>query len=148
MIQVQESEKLKIVPLIDPDILTAAAHSVADIDVRRFARAILLLQLGVITATCTVDTIVRHSDTAGGTYATIFTATQLLVADDSQIHYLDINLLNPNIKGFLTVTVTVAADVGDGAAILILDQARSEPVPQPADVQEMAGTWATGIFPP
>lgn len=141
------SEVEKIVNVELPDILTAAAHESSEIDTTGFTRACLLVHLGVLEETTTVTVTVSHASASGGSFATLYTATALDVDDDEKIYYLDIDLLNPNINRYLKVTLTVANDVCDGGALMLLSGARREAVSQPDDVAELAGSWATGIVP-
>lgn len=149
MDRAEMSERVKTDVLLAPQSLSAAAHTATDIDVRGFTRALLKLALGAGATGSTIDVVVSHATAAGGTYATLFTATQLTEAggDDDKNHYLDIDLLNPNIRNFLKVVVTVGTDVCLGYLEIELSGARDEPVTQATECEEMAGTWATGIIP-
>lgn len=141
------SEQIKIVPLIKPVSLSVAAHASSVVEWRKFTKAMLLLELGAGAAGSTVDVLVQHADTSGGALSTLFTATQILQANDETTYYLDIDLLNPNVKPFGKITVTVGTDVIVGAVHLLLGGALKEPVTQPSGIDDLAGTWATGIIP-
>jgi len=143
------SEILKVVNVELPDVLTAEAHTSSAIDTQMATGGLLLVDLGVAEAGATVDVVVQHCATSDGSYATLFTATQLTQAgdDDEMIYYLDIDLQNPNINRYLKVVATVGTDVVDGAVLLILFGYRREAVTQPDDVAALAGSWATGIVP-
>jgi len=136
----------KLVSLVRPDALAAADHTASDVDISQFERGLLVIDLGVAGGTSTIDFVLQHADEAGGSYATIFTATQLAQADDEQIHYLSLDLTNPNIKRYLQATLTIGTAAADAAVYLLLSKARREPVTQPSDVVALAGTWATGII--
>jgi hypothetical protein len=142
----QASEFVRIESLVKPDALAAGATTASDIDISQFERGLLILDLGVAGGTSTVDLVVQHADAAGGSYATIFTATQMAVADDETLYYLDLDLTNPNIKRYLQVTLTIGTAAADAAVSLLLTTARTEPVSQPADVSALTGTWAAGIL--
>ena len=143
------SEILKVVNVELPDVLTAEAHTSSAIDTQMAVGGLLLVDLGVAEAGATVDVVVQHCATSDGSYATLFTATQLTQAgdDDEMIYYLDIDFQNPNINRYLKVVTTVGTDVTDGAVLLILFGHRREAVSQPDDVAALAGSWATGIVP-
>lgn len=141
------SERIKTDVLLAPQSLSVAAHTATNISVKGFTRALLKLALGVGAAGSTIDVVVSHATASGGSYATIFTATQLTQAsgDGSQNWYLDIDLLNPNIRTYLQVVVTVGTDVWLGYLEIELSGAREEVVTQATECVAMAGTWATGI---
>lgn len=143
------SENMAVYALQLPDSLAAAPHVLDPVEVCRFTRGQLLLALGEAQAGATVDVIVQHAGAVGGGYTTFFTATQLTQAggDDEAVYYLDLDLLNPNLKPWLRVTVTVGTDAVEGMVMLLLTNPRTEPVTQP-DIVELAGTWATGILVP
>jgi len=147
MNRVNLSEIVKFVNVELPDILTAAAHESAEINTIGFNSAELLVQLGVLEETTTVDVVVSHCATSGGSFATLFTATQVALAGDETVYYLDIDLMNPNINPYLQVTITVGNDVCDGAALMLLGHARREAVTQPSGTSALAGDWASGINP-
>ncbi|MBN2392102.1 MAG: hypothetical protein JXR84_15350 [Anaerolineae bacterium] len=142
------SEHNAVDALLLPQTLTVAAHTATDISVKGYTRAMLKLALGAAASGATIDVVVSHATAAGGTYATLFTATQLTEAggDDEKVHYLDIDLLNPNIRNYLKVVVTVGTDTVLGYLEIELSGAREEAVTQP-DMEALAGTWATGIIP-
>jgi hypothetical protein len=142
---VEGSEILKVVNVELPDVLTAAAHESSEINTTGFARGLLLLHLGVLEATTTVIVTVTHASESGGSFATLYTATALDVDDDEKIYYLDLDLLNPNINPYLKVTITVANDVCDAGAMMILFGANREAVSQPSATSELSGSWASGI---
>jgi len=141
------SEVEKIVNVELPDVLTAGAHESSEIDATGFTRGCLLVYLGVLEATTTVTVTVTHASASGGSFATLYTATALDVDDDEKVYYLDIDLMNPNINPYLKVTLTVANDVCDGGALMLLGGARREAVTQPDDTSELSGSWASGINP-
>lgn len=147
-IRVKASESIKVIDVLRPDAHTAGANSLADVDLSKFTRALFLLNLGVLEATTTITPLIQHADAAGGSYETIWTGDAIAVAADEQIHYLDLNLTNPNIKRYLKITLTGANDAADMSATLLLMGARVEPVSQDDDVDALSGTWATGIAAP
>lgn len=142
------SEREAVEVLLLPQTLTVAAHTVTNILVKGYTRAQLKLALGNAGAGATVDVVVSHATASGGSYATLFTATQLTQAggDDEKVYTLDIDLLNPNIRIYLQVVVTVGTDTVPGYMELVLSGAREEAVTQP-DVDALAGAWASGIIP-
>jgi len=147
MNRVNLSEIAKIINVELPDVLTAAAHESSEINTTTFCSGLLLVTLGVLEAATTVDVVVSHCATSGGSFATLFTATQMDVDDDETVYYLDIDLMNPNINPYLKVTITVGNDVCDGAAVMLLSHARRSAVTQPSGTSALAGSWASGINP-
>lgn len=141
------SEGLFVKQLIQPGTAAVSTITVTDLELREYARAQFVLNLGLVTATGTVDLVVSHADEAGGTYSAIFTATQLAQADQTNIYYLDVNLRNPNLKPFYKVEVTVGTDTADLALTLLANSPRNAAVTQDAKTLDMEGTWTAGLLP-
>ncbi len=143
------TEQYRIVRVAPPDATGVGTVTLDNVDTRGFLQGVFLLDIGVIGATTTIDCTIKQSATSGGTYATIFTATQIVQAGDETTRYLNLNFRNPNFatKPWIQINVVVGTAAGDLGALLILgNPMNSATLTQPAATSALDGTWATDFL--
>ena len=121
------SEKVAVLGVVDPDVLTAAAHTSAYVDAGQFESLMALILAGTLGASGTLDAkLVQATDSAGAgskdiTGKAITQLTQAGTDSDKQAvincRAEELDLANGFSHVALTITVAVASC--DGAGVLL-----------------------------
>ena len=121
------SERAAVLATVDPDVLTAAAHTSDYIDMSKFQRARAIVMAGTLGASATFDAKLVQATDSSGTGSKDITGkaiTQLTQAgsdsDKQAIINLDAMELDlDNGFDFVALTITVATASSDGAGVLL-----------------------------
>ena len=72
------SERLAVVATVDPDVLTAAAHTTDEIDMQKWERVLFIIQAGTLGSSATLDFVVNGGASSNaGSHSTAITGTAI-----------------------------------------------------------------------
>ena len=127
MLNALASETGGIVGVVDPDVLTAAAHSTGWIDASEFETYMAIVQAGTLGSSATLDAKLEQATNSSGTGAKDITGkaiTQLTQAGSDSDKQAIINLRREELDtdndfNHFRLTITVSTASSDGAGIMI-----------------------------
>lgn len=125
---IRPSDRAAVVGVIDPDVLTAAAHSSGWIDMTRWQEIMAIVQVGTLGTNATVDAKIEQATDGSGTGVKDVTGaaiTQLTQAgtDESDKQAIinlfaeDLDADNDFTHARLTITVGTASSDGGGIVL-------------------------------
>jgi len=124
------TEKFAVVATVDPDALTAAQHNSDGVDMKLFESLSVILSVGTLGASATVDMdVTSGSDnvTFGNTVKSITQLTQAGTDSDKQVV---VNVRAEDLTegdSFVRAEVTVAVATSDGAVVILGHNPRYAP---------------------
>lgn len=139
------SDRVRILGVIDPDVQVAGALSSEWVAMADVANLMAIVMVGTMVTASTVDAKLEQATDSGGTGVKDITGkaiTQLTEAgtdDDKQaiINLRPDELDTDNDFTHARLTMTVAVDDSDTAALVLISEARYEPLADLASVDEI-----------
>ena len=121
------SERVAILGTVDPDVLTAAAHTSDYVDMSKFERVMAVVMAGTLGSSATFDAKLVQATDSSGTSSKDITGksiTQLTEAGTDSDKQAIINCMAQELdvdNGFthVALTITVGTASSDGAGVLL-----------------------------
>lgn len=120
------SEKVAICATVDPDVLTAAAHTSDYVDISEFESLMAIIMAGTLGTSATMDAKLVQATDSSGTGSKDITGkaiTQLVKAtDDDKQAIINVRAEELDLANNFThvaVTVTVGTASSDGGAVIL-----------------------------
>jgi len=144
-LNIAPSDRLPILATIDPDVLTAAAHSSDYVDMSKVYSIMAIVLAGELGSSATLDAKLQQATDSSGTSAKDISGkaiTQLTQAGTDADKQAIINCRADELdtaNGFTHVklVITVGTASSDGAGLIIGTDARHEPAADLASVDEV-----------
>ena len=117
------SEAAAVIAVLDPDSYVAGTHTVSDIDMSKFHNVLVILSVGDMASTSTVDLNVKSDSASGGSYATtIASITQLTEAGSDDDKQVLVNIRSADLaegQRYLEVNLVVAAAASECSVVVL-----------------------------
>lgn len=134
------SDRSRVMAVVDPDVLTAAAYSSGWVDVNEFDSFMAIAFAGTLGTNATFDVKIEES-ISGASIQDLKTATQLTQAGtDESDQQVIINVRQDEVSdGYnqIRLTITVGTASSDGGGVLLGYDARYEPETDSTTVAEI-----------
>lgn len=134
MAQERFSELLAVVATIDPDAATAATYTSDVVDMLNFRRLLVILQVGEMQATSTIDLTIKGDTASGGSFATTITGkaiTQLTAAGSDSDKQVLIDVTSEEVRAqgyrYVRAALVVGTAASDCALVILGGRTRYRP---------------------
>ncbi len=144
-VNVLGTEKFAVVGVVDPDALTVATHNSDAVDMSLFESVSVILSVGTLGASATVDMDVKSGPTSGSFPNTVKSITQLTQAGSDDDKQVVVNVRGEDLTiadRFIRAEVVVGTATSDGAVVILGHNPRFAPASDNdlASVDEIVST--------